>query len=189
MRSLIAMLAFVLFAVPAQATTFHSDSFSGEFKVVGPFDDYPYSYVPVQVSYGFSLPIGPPADPFDGPFSYYRFQLVVSHVSGQTYYQACDYNIIAGGCGRYFPPRQGLDPGVTSVENTIKFLVLLQMDGPDLGQPTFSVDFVLPDAFSIAPVPEPSTWAMLLIGFAGIAFLAYHRRDKHPLAPEGALVF
>jgi hypothetical protein len=28
----------------------------------------------------------------------------------------------------------------------------------------------LPDGFSIAGIPEPSTWAMLLIGFAGIGF-------------------
>lgn len=30
------------------------------------------------------------------------------------------------------------------------------------------------------PVPEPSTWAMLLIGFAGLGFLAYLKRA--PLA-------
>jgi PEP-CTERM motif-containing protein len=28
-------------------------------------------------------------------------------------------------------------------------------------------------------IPEPATWAMLLIGFAGIGFAAYRRR-KHP---------
>jgi hypothetical protein len=27
-------------------------------------------------------------------------------------------------------------------------------------------------------VPEPSTWAMLLLGFAGIGFMAYRRRNK-----------
>jgi hypothetical protein len=30
-------------------------------------------------------------------------------------------------------------------------------------------------------VPEPSTWAMLLIGFAGIGFVAYRRRSKPAL--------
>jgi hypothetical protein len=30
----------------------------------------------------------------------------------------------------------------------------------------------------ISPVPEPSTWAMLLIGFAGIGFAAYRRRHQ-----------
>jgi hypothetical protein len=32
----------------------------------------------------------------------------------------------------------------------------------------------------VASVPEPSTWAMLLIGFAGIGFAAY-RRSSRPL--------
>jgi hypothetical protein len=27
----------------------------------------------------------------------------------------------------------------------------------------------------VSPVPEPSTWAMLLLGFAGIGFMAYRR--------------
>jgi hypothetical protein len=31
---------------------------------------------------------------------------------------------------------------------------------------------------TISAVPEPSTWAMLLLGFAGIGFLAYRRRAK-----------
>jgi hypothetical protein len=32
-----------------------------------------------------------------------------------------------------------------------------------------------------SPVPEPSTWAMLLIGFAGIGFAAYRRKSKPAL--------
>jgi PEP-CTERM motif len=31
---------------------------------------------------------------------------------------------------------------------------------------------------TIAAVPEPSTWAMLLIGFAGVGFMAYRRRNQ-----------
>jgi PEP-CTERM motif-containing protein len=35
-----------------------------------------------------------------------------------------------------------------------------------------------PDSFvAILGVPEPSTWAMLILGFAGIGFLAYRRRS------------
>ena len=30
-------------------------------------------------------------------------------------------------------------------------------------------------------VPEPSTWAMLLLGFAGIGFMAYRRKSKPAL--------
>jgi PEP-CTERM motif len=28
------------------------------------------------------------------------------------------------------------------------------------------------------PVPEPSTWAMMLLGFAGVGFMAYSRRQN-----------
>jgi hypothetical protein len=31
-----------------------------------------------------------------------------------------------------------------------------------------------------SPVPEPSTWAMMILGFAGVGFLAYRRRSNGP---------
>jgi hypothetical protein len=35
----------------------------------------------------------------------------------------------------------------------------------------------------ISAVPEPATWAMMLIGFAGIVLATYHRRKKSTAAP------
>jgi hypothetical protein len=35
--------------------------------------------------------------------------------------------------------------------------------------------------FAVAAVPEPSTWAMMILGFAGIAFLTYRRKSKPAL--------
>jgi hypothetical protein len=32
--------------------------------------------------------------------------------------------------------------------------------------------------FDVSGVPEPSTWAMLLIGFAGLGFMAYRRCNQ-----------
>jgi len=34
---------------------------------------------------------------------------------------------------------------------------------------------------AVAPVPEPSTWAMMLLGFAGVGFVAYRRRNQMTL--------
>jgi PEP-CTERM motif len=31
--------------------------------------------------------------------------------------------------------------------------------------------------FNISAVPEPSTWAMMILGFAGIGFMAYRRKN------------
>jgi hypothetical protein len=33
---------------------------------------------------------------------------------------------------------------------------------------------------SVGGVPEPSTWAMLLLGFAGVGFMAYRRKQNGP---------
>ncbi|MBT1512560.1 PEPxxWA-CTERM sorting domain-containing protein [Bradyrhizobium sp. SRL28] len=32
-----------------------------------------------------------------------------------------------------------------------------------------------------AAVPEPSTWAMMILGFAGVGFMAYRRKSKPAL--------
>jgi outer membrane lipase/esterase len=49
--------------------------------------------------------------------------------------------------------------------------------------PTAAAHMVIADAFLTATgaVPEPSTWAMMLLGFAGIGFLAYRRKSKPAL--------
>jgi hypothetical protein len=31
---------------------------------------------------------------------------------------------------------------------------------------------------SISAVPEPSTWAMMILGFMGIGFMAYRRKSN-----------
>jgi hypothetical protein len=31
---------------------------------------------------------------------------------------------------------------------------------------------------SVGAVPEPSTWAMMILGFAGVGFMAYRRKSK-----------
>jgi outer membrane lipase/esterase len=47
--------------------------------------------------------------------------------------------------------------------------------------PTAAAHMVIADAF-VATVPEPSTWAMMILGFAGIGFMAYRRRKIAALA-------
>jgi hypothetical protein len=44
------------------------------------------------------------------------------------------------------------------------------------GQGIPAADFVLDNA-SVAAVPEASTWAMMILGFVGVGFLAYRRRE------------
>jgi PEP-CTERM motif-containing protein len=43
-------------------------------------------------------------------------------------------------------------------------------------------DNIVATQYSVAPpVPEPSTWAMMLLGFAGVGFMAYRRKSKPAL--------
>jgi len=46
--------------------------------------------------------------------------------------------------------------------------------------PTAATHLVLADAFLAlaSPVPEPSTWAMMILGFGGVGYMAYRRRNK-----------
>ena len=39
----------------------------------------------------------------------------------------------------------------------------------------------------VAPVPEPSTWAMLLIGFAAIGFAGYRKRRQYTFTPSAVI--
>ncbi len=39
---------------------------------------------------------------------------------------------------------------------------------------SFNVDF----SPAVSAVPEPSTWAMMILGFAGVGFMAYRRKSK-----------
>lgn len=40
-------------------------------------------------------------------------------------------------------------------------------------------------AFDVGAVPEASTWAMMILGFAGIGFMAYRRKSKPALMAAG----
>jgi hypothetical protein len=51
----------------------------------------------------------------------------------------------------------------------------------NLSNSTFSIDGLL-DNVAISTVPEPSTWAMMIIGFAGVGFMAYRRKSNTALS-------
>jgi autotransporter-associated beta strand protein len=68
------------------------------------------------------------------------------------------------------------------------FLTLDAFDfGGNVSNPHLVYDandvFLVLDPGPISGVPEPSTWAMMLIGFAGVGFAAYRRRNTNTLAP------
>jgi hypothetical protein len=115
---------------------------------------------------------GFPEDPF--VYSY----TIRATVNGQTFYDSENLNCPAQlqpGCSHQGPHATYLflplslgdivDVSVSFYANWNTDPLQLQYTGGQL-QPVGSV----------AAVPEPSTWAMLLIGFAGIGFAAYRKR-------------
>jgi hypothetical protein len=36
------------------------------------------------------------------------------------------------------------------------------------------------DMLTVTAIPEPSTWAMMILGFVGVSFMAYRRRNQTP---------
>jgi len=64
----------------------------------------------------------------------------------------------------------------------------LEINGT-FGQGTVIAPYIAPDLFTswtntgvvTGAVPEPSTWAMMILGFAGVGYLAYRRRKQPSL--------
>lgn len=55
---------------------------------------------------------------------------------------------------------------------TFDHLALTSFDRNNVGSPAFLT------VTAVAGVPEPSTWAMMFVGFIGVAFVAYRRSRK-----------
>jgi hypothetical protein len=88
----------------------------------------------------------------------------------------------------HFIPPGGLDLYTTSTNPATIYVRLA--DGPQIfsgtsplfapGTFTYPNETLVISEFTAA-VPEPSTWAMMLLGFAGIGFVAYRRKSKPAL--------
>jgi hypothetical protein len=69
---------------------------------------------------------------------------------------------------------------VAQVGSTNVGYVTLDLDGGFTGtQQALFNNFTVNDTVVTAAVPEPSTWAMMILGFAGVGFMAYRRKSKH----------
>ena len=104
------------------------------------------------------------------------------------------------GFNNAFLPQQGrsfievdgvqLTPPIVSLNSDASFFAFVS-DTP-FSTVRFTFDSSLPpfftDAFGmdnvtygVGAVPEPSTWAMMILGFAGVGFMAYRRKSKRAL--------
>lgn len=101
-------------------------------------------------------------------------RLTITSSTGTTY----DFTATGVGFGTSFP----VTNGDRHFNQSVQFLAT---SGDTIRSATFSNDPVQ-DAFEVghfsgrivAGVPEPSTWAMMILGFAGVGFMAYNRKSK-----------
>ena len=113
------------------------------------------------------------------------------------------WNALAGGFYDDLDPNSGPGTGVKPLSYYLALYPLAKLTNATsgLGGIRFDVGFASPndqfngyvDAFTIgiagsnttfdfentvSAVPEPSTWAMMILGFAGVGFMAYRRKDR-----------
>jgi Domain of unknown function (DUF4082)/PEP-CTERM motif len=68
----------------------------------------------------------------------------------------------------------------------INYLAIATVDSTSLTFPSGTVDIFENGFFGgnvilgVSAVPEPSTWAMMILGFCGIGFMAYRRKQSGP---------
>jgi PEP-CTERM motif len=104
------------------------------------------------------------ADPFNGP--------VFTAVSGY------DFLAVTGVTANIPDCRPCTTP--TAFVSGDSLFVNWQGAGGGIGD-TILVNFTVSENVVTPAVPEPSTWVMLLLGFAGIGFMAYRRKSKPAL--------
>lgn len=117
---------------------------------------------------------------------------VVSGAAGLLDFSPVGANVTQGRTYVAFLSTYGIanDSGVATVGDCLPFAGCNSNSIPNLGNMVFAN--VLADgpvwtsvnyrdatfsATITSPVPEPSTWAMIILGFAGVGFLAYRRKQ------------
>jgi hypothetical protein len=86
-----------------------------------------------------------------------------------------------GQCGLTSQPS-----GSATIDDADRFLSIARADGPNsnavINFAILTID--LPEGLTltgltpfVAPVPEPSTWAMMILGFCGLGVMAYRRKQ------------
>lgn len=111
---------------------------------------------------------------------------LIEGINIRDHYNGFYNNIATGLAGTaQFPGGVRLDMQEFDVSalGTLASVTFEGFSGPNdffLGQP-FLAGLTGTDFAVTAAVPEPSTWAMMILGFAGVGFMAYRRKSRPAL--------
>ena len=160
--------ALCLFSLPAKAATYFVDASIGGTNTgnigIRWYETPVYHFQPGDIVDFGSVQIYPYSSAMAGNFFYqtggfgvaYNGSYLVPH--GTTYYICTDLFGPPGCSGAPFQP---------PLDQRLLFTI------PDDAS-SIQLAWTIPSAYQA--VPEPSTWAMLLLGFAGIGFMTWRRR-------------
>ena len=191
MRLLIGILSLFFLSSDAFAETFvfnlQAGSTVGNWQIdfTGDGTDPTISYV-MSVGVSGGPFINGPDTTFD-PTNFSQATLLVSVTGTNGYYQSTsttcsefDYH-----CGRADRTQGGFFSDISQV---LDVSISEDISGPYAfsGLLTLYIGIPVGEAFVVG-VPEPSTWAMLLIGFAGINFASLRKRHQYTFVPSAVI--
>jgi hypothetical protein len=168
----------VAFAAPAHAMTFDFSITNGTVTVTGEIfglassgTSSPTDVVVDSVTSSYVIGTNSPIT--------YPFSTISFVESGHDTFTVTDGEITDA---NYFADRPNIPPG--TYPNGAGGGIVLEMltQGPAfLFQLEENGGIVAPGATFTSGVPEPSTWVMMILGFAGLGFMAYRRKSKPAL--------
>jgi hypothetical protein len=188
----VALWAFFSFQVGASATTF-------EWSYVGSGIDTGFSPPQDMSGHGFlttTTPVSGPRAPYDiasftGTWNGFTITglLTTDPNSPLSFFNdnILRYPLVPGQPDRQYLNFAGLGFSVADGTGVNLFYDLglhaysaFASNDPPYGYGTFTGSSI--GTFAVSPIPEPSTWAMMILGFAGVGFMAYRRKNKMALS-------
>ena len=196
MKNWILAAALTLCCSAANATVYDftynfadgSNVIKGSFEGTGPTSDI---VVSKTGNISFSLNGGPlvtglTAFSFTGPANcdscYQKGGAIVSNTGLSNFVFSTASNLSGLGASNYF---YVIQPWFNSNSNpAFSDTIAVQYasgQNPNTYIDLYNGEFIA-DNFTVAAVPEPSTWAMMLLGFAGLGFITFRRKRSRPFA-------
>jgi hypothetical protein len=183
MKRFLLIAALCLVSVPVNATIFTfelAQPYRGEqWQIQLQADADQRFNVGLSVSGGFGPQIIGPDTTFD-PASFSTTALHVTVLGlgwvDLSFFGCSEFDYHCSGANR-----RNASPDFIVGDGILNVYVSEQITGPYAFFGPVTVTVSLPDDLNavVVGVPEPSTWAMMLLGFAGIAFMAHRSRRRY----------
>lgn len=163
MRLILAAALAISTAVPATASTVVDLPLNGAVTLIG---DIPS---PVQLFYHMIFSFSPPADT---DYAYVVTAQVTTGLGDPGFTYLNDFRCVAFQCSG---TKHAFLSAPIQVSDEFRTLIVYTYPQFSLYLPySLELQLTLPDG--ITATPEPSTWAMMLIGFAALGFASWRRR-------------